>query len=249
MTFYFVLAFLLSAAAYGVAAALLVIRLERHQLRTWRVKCSAADSALDAVNFANAVVASALSSWALYRLDPEERFKVQGGRSQGMIPDCTLGSVCGYISVETVLLLVTSYRVRQYRTALEMIKESLLEMVVFHLVALVGLASVVVCNAGYPLALWMVWSELTSVFIGLDILMSSCRCSRFIRRLSTILLKVCTSLLFLGQRVVLFYYLLWLCWKSIVWEVGFLFQMALLTIGTLLNTHIAWGYISNEFQL
>ena len=76
----FLLAFVLSVLVYGSVAALIVIWIERlyqRRLRWWDVRLKTLNSAIDVINFANAVVASILSSLELYRL--EDRFRVRGG--------------------------------------------------------------------------------------------------------------------------------------------------------------------------
>ena len=130
------------------------------------VKFEAMDRVMDIINFTNATIASILSSWVLMSMEShKERFKVNGGRPNAAA-DWMLGSVCGYIVVEALLLCVTSYRLRGYHWS--HIRNNYGETVIFHMVALVGLTSVVFRNTGYPIALWVVWSELTSVFLGLE---------------------------------------------------------------------------------
>ena len=52
-----------------------------------------------------------------------------------------------------------------------------------------------------------------------------------------------STVLFVFQRVVMFYYLLWLSWTQFEWDVGFVFQFTLLVAGTTLNTHMATSYV------
>ena len=167
----FLLAFVLSVLVYGSVAALIVIWIERlyqRRLRWWDVRLKTLNSAIDVINFANAVVASILSSLELYRL--EDRFRVRGSRTDTPLADYTLRSVCGYIAAEIgfVSLVGCNYVRRGNVGAWTLLKQIYAEMLLFHAVAFVGLTSVVLRNTGYPFALWVVWSELTSVFIGLQ---------------------------------------------------------------------------------
>ena len=239
----FLLAFAVSTLSYGAAVALAFAWMkDQGGYMGWQKRFVALNKALDVANFANAVIASVLSSWALYQL--EERFLVRGGRASGdgFLADCVLGSVCGYIAVEILVVSLTSARYSN-TPAWSYLWHIYGEMVLFHAVAFVGLTSVVLRNTGYPVALWVVWSELTTVFIGLENFTSGCGNS-FSRHLSEFWGK-CASLLFIVQRVVLFYYLLWQSWISFVWETGFVFQLGVLLAGTLINTHMGWKFITN----
>lgn len=251
MTLHFAFALMVSAVVYGVAASLLLLWLEKR----WRTcftsrtlknfQSLAMDQTVNIVNFANAVTATVLSSWALITLG-EGKFDVTGGRAGGVIADYTLGSVCGYIIVELSILYVTSIRLRTSPWSWVLTNNSYREMVVFHIVALIGLISVVIRDTGYPLGLWVVWSELTTVFIGLEQFMTTSRfvSSSFFQRL-IVLVRVSSGVLFVVQRVVVFYYLLWLCWRNLVWDVGFMAQLILLIAGTILNTHMACAFVTD----
>ena len=240
---HFLLAFVVSTAGYGVAVALIYARGKDERCYIgWRRKLAALQKAVDIANFSNAVIASVLSSWALYRL--EEKFLVRGGRSgDGFLADCVLGTVCGYIAMEVTVVSLASFSYRRNgdRLAMSYLWHIYREMVLFHAVAFVGLSSVVFRDRGYPVALWVVWSELTTVFIGLENFTSG----SYRLRLLSKLWGQCASLLFVVQRVLLFYYLLWQSWRSFVWETGFVCQMGVLLAGTLLNTHMAWDFITN----
>ena len=221
----FLLAFVLSVLVYGSVAALIVIWIERlyqRRLRWWDVRLKTLNSAIDVINFANAVVASILSSLELYRL--EDRFRVRGGRTDTPLADYTLGSVCGYIAAEIgfVTLVGCNYVRRGNVGAWTLLKQT----------------SVVLRNTGYPFALWVVWSELTSVFIGLQTFTEG---NRHLSRLW----GMCAAVLFVLQRVLLFYYLLWLCVRDFVWDTGFICQLGVLLAGSVLNTHLAWNVIAN----
>ena len=245
----FILAFVVSTTVYGIITVLVIAWLERRRSSSgcshWRVKFAAMDRTVDIINFANALITSALSSWVLQSLDGYEAFNVIGGRPSGVVADWTLGSVCGYIVVESLLLYVTSHRLRGDPWSWSLMKDAYKEMVLFHMVALVGLTSVVIRNTGYPLALWVVWSELTSVFLGLERFIEVGRylCSRSVHTWLVFAVRACSAVLFVLQRVVVFYFLLWLSWRHFVWEVGFLFQLTILIAGTSLNTHMGFTYI------
>ena len=237
--------FLAFTAVYGLLAAVIIFQMERMYPGNISWRETALDTAFEVVNFTNALVASVLSTSVLAAgLDATERYNVMGRKPSTLAVDLTLGSVCGYIVVEALTLYVSSYRLSVWSWT--RVKESFRGMVVFHAVSLVGLLSVVVRDAGYPLAMWVVWSELTSVFIGLDSFIFSCNdmCSIPVRAWLTFVVRTCAGVLFVVQRVVLFYYLLWLCWSQFVWELGFVFQLAILVVGTLLNTQMAVGYIT-----
>ena len=237
----FLLAFVLSVLVYGSVAALIVIWIERlyqRRLRWWDVRLKTLNSAIDVINFANAVVTSILSSLELYRF--EDRFLVRGSRTDTPLADYTLGSVCGYIAAEIgfVSLVGCNYVRRRNVGAWTLLKQIYAEMLLFHAVAFVGLTSVVLRNTGYPFALWVVWSELTSVFIGLQTFTEG---NRHLSRIW----GLCAAVLFVLQRVLLFYYLLWLCVKDFVWDTGFICQLGVLLAGSVLNTHLAWNFIAN----
>ena len=237
--------FLAFTAVYGLLAAVIIFQMESMYPGSISWRETALDTAFEVVNFTNALVASVLSTWVLAAgLDATERYNVMGRKPSTLAVDLTLGSVCGYIVVEALTLYVSSYRLSTWSWT--RVKESFRGMVVFHAVSLVGLLSVVIRDAGYPLAIWVVWSELTSVFIGLDSFIFSCNdmCSIPVRAWLMFVVRTCAGVLFVVQRVVLFYYLLWLCWSQFVWELGFVFQLAILVIGTLLNTRMAVSYIT-----
>lgn len=236
----FFLALVVSAVLYGSAAVLITVRGETPPWRylSWQGRLWVLAKAVDMINFANALAASVLSSWELYQT--KERFIVTGSRSgDGQLADSTLGIVCGYITVEIILVTVACFRHRKNSPALAHIRHTFGEMLLFHAVAFLGLSSVVLRNSGYPIALWVVWSELTSVFIGLENFTSEAPPRSISGRISR-LSSVFSNVLFIIQRVVMFYYLLWLSWRSFVSETWFVCQTGILLIGTLLNTHMAW---------
>ncbi len=117
----------------------------------------------------------------------------------------------------------------------KMAVDSYKEMVVFHVVALIGLLSVVILDAGYPVALWMVWTELTSVLLGVESFLEVIGGSQ--RHAKTV--EVGNTVVFIFQRVVLFVYLLWVCLDQFMWELGFVVQFVILVAGTALNSLLA----------
>ncbi len=220
------------AGFYGLLAAGTLTYFERKYPRGdwWRAK--ALDRTIDTVNFTNAVLATLLSSWALLSLDRTERINVRGGKAS-QLAGWTVQSVCGYIVVEISVLLLSRYRLTTQFWKLAV--DSYKGMVVFHVVALVGLVSVMTLDAGYPLALWVIWSELTSVFLGLESFLQNIGVSRSHAK-EFFVLEVGSTLMFVFQRVLLFDYLLWVCWDQFSWEVGFVLQFAILVAGTALNS-------------
>ena len=241
----FIFAFLGSLVGYGLASAIVIFLVEGRQRQRvsclWRATLRTLNRAVDVINFVNALIASTLSSWALYYL--EGRYHVRGGRTNSPLADVILGTVCGYIAVEIGLVSLTclSHVMSGNRAAWTVLKQVYAEMLLFHVVAFVGLTSVVFRNTGYPLALWVVWSELTSVFIGLQNFTEGTR--HTILRQTAVFCGACAAVLFVLQRVAMFYYLLWLSWRDFVWETGFICQFGVLLAGTLLNTHLAWEII------
>ena len=142
------------AAGYGTLATALVVCYERKYSRS-----KALHVAVDVTNLINAVTATILSSATLWMMTAEQRGNVAGGVPNDLAV-WTLESVCGYILVESALFLVSHCR--------NMSVEAYRHMFYFHTVALVGLLSVLFSNSGYVIALWAVWSELTSIFLGLE---------------------------------------------------------------------------------
>lgn len=226
-------AFLASTGLYGLLAARALVHFERQYPRSHWWRATALDRTIDVINFTNALVATVLSSWALVVLGEAERTNVRGGKPSELA-GWTVESVCGYIVVELSVLLLSRYRLpsKYWKMALDAYRW----MVVFHIVALLGLVSVLVLDVGYPFAMWVVWSELTSVFLGLESFLEGSGWSQ--TNVKTYLaLEVFSTLMFIFQRVIVFVWLLWLCVEQFAyWDVGFIVQFAILVAGTVLNT-------------
>ena len=143
---------------------------------------------------------------------------------------CTIESVCGYIVIE--LVLVAS------KCDWTATKRSYMTMEILHIAGLIGLSSVLLLNTGYPIAIWVIWTELTTVFMSVEDYFEN---SKLSLKHPTVywLLTVCTVIVFLLQRVVLFLYLVWLSLTRFVWKFYFIFQLLLLIAGTVLNTMLA----------
>ena len=234
--------FLVSAAFFGVLAAYLLAHYERKlRLRSVSWQAQALDRAIEVVNAANATIATILSSWVLATGDKEEVTNVRG-RKPNSLAGWTVEIVCGYIVVELVLMLVARYRLP--RESWEWIKELYKWMVGFHIVALAGLMSVLILDVGYPVAMWVVWSELTSVFLAAaDFLEASGISQSTTKAHLYCVVKVSCAVLFVFQRVVVFLYLLWLCLVQFAWELTFVVQTIILSAGTVLNIVQAVGHI------
>ena len=227
--------FLASTGLYGLLAATVLIGLERrHSQNEWQ-RAKVLDTAFNTINFVNAVAATILSSWVLISLDASERTNVTGGRPSELAR-WTVESVCGYIVAELLLLAVSSRRLS--KQFWDWAKESYKWMVIFHIVALTGLLSVLLRDVGYPLAMWVIWSELTSVFLGVESFLEDSRLHlRYARVYRTV--EGSSTILFVFQRVFVFLFLLWLCWAQFTWEMAFILQLAILVVGTILNISLS----------
>ncbi len=197
-----------------------------------RLKAKALDRAINVTNFSNALIATILSSVALYHTDSQQRTDIYL-QQPSAVAQWTIECVCAYIFVEFTFLFAASCRLS--RRYWELTKRALLGSVIFHGVALLGLSSVLYFNTGYAIALWVVWSELTSVFLGIEVYMEdtlNIHTSPLLYRV----VQMCTSVSFILQRVVMFLVLLWFCWKQFTWQPLFLSQLFILCVGTILNT-------------
>lgn len=244
---YLMLCFLAFAGLHGLLAASVLTYLEnKHSgsplIDWWRAQ--ALDKTIDVINFINAVTATVLSSWVLLTLDGPERANVTG-RKPSDLAGWAVESVCGYMVVELVLLVVSSYRLtRRYWTQM---KAAYCGMVIFHVVALFGLTSVLLLDTGYPLAMWVIWSELTSVFLGVEAFLQTTGLRlRYVLVYRTV--AVCGTLTFVFQRVVIFLYLLWLSWAQFTWKLSFIFQVVILIVGTVLNAVFAADLVAEWFR-
>lgn len=188
---------------------------------------------LDFVNFVNAVTATILSSVVLYSMDGSERTDMRG-RTSSRLATWTIESVCAYLIVEMTLLSVSSFRLSKSSWAC--VKECYKETVAFHVVAFIGLASVLLTGVGYSVAMWVIWSELTSIFLGLQTFLEvySLHHTR-----AYYVVEMCSLVTFIFQRVLMFLYLLCLCLMQFTTEFLFIIQFIILTAGTVLNAVLA----------
>ena len=208
------------ATLYGILATALLVCCERKHDRRRALHVT-----VDVINFINAVTATTLSSAALWSMSAEQRRDVAEG-----IPNAlavwTVESVCGYIIVETVLFVVSHCRglsVEDYQ-----------HMSYFHIVAFTGLLSVLVSNSGYAVALWTIWSELTSIFLGIECFLEQSS-QGWVCRVT----ELCGDLAFVSQRVLVFFYLLYLCLTQFRLELMFVVQTSILVTGTIMNGMLA----------
>jgi hypothetical protein len=185
----------------------------------------------DVVNFVNAVVSTFLSSIVLFALEGAYWTHVTM-RKENELVGWTVEWVCGYLLVELPFLTLNKYRLS--RSALEEFRSSFDDILAFHGVALVGLLSVLLLDSGFVIAIWVIWSELTSVFLGIEVFFEVQE-YHLSRKNVYALLAVTTTLCFIFQRFIVFLYLLWLCWCQFNWHASFLAQLAVLIVGFLLN--------------
>lgn len=188
---------------------------------------------LDFVNFINAVTATILSSIVLISMDSSERTDMRG-RNCSKLATWTIESVCAYLIVEMTLLSISSLRLS--KASWGWVKECYKETVIFHIVAFIGLTSVLLTGVGYSVAMWVIWSELASVFLGLQ---SFLEVYRLHHTKAYFVIERCGSLVFIFQRVLIFLYLLWLCLMQFTTEFLFIIQFIILAVGTVINIMLA----------
>ena len=186
------------------------------------VKETLIDATFDVINFVNSIIATIMSSTALYELGPDKRYAITKGKTISL-EKWTIESVCAYICVEFMFLFISSFTVTMNEWA--SIKSRYFNMECLHLVGLIGLSTVLVFDCGYPLAMWVIWTELTSVFLGIQ----------SITRTKNKLLDTVTNIVYFLQRVVLLLYLVWLSFVDIKWEVHYIAQFSLLVAGLVFN--------------
>ena len=189
---------------------------------------------LDFVNFVNAVTATILSSIVLFTMDSSERTDMRG-TTHSKLATWTIESVCAYLIVEMTLLSISSFRLSKF--SWDWVKECYKETVAFHIVAFLGLISVLLTGVGYSVAMWVIWSELTSIFLGLQTFLEVYRLHR---TRAHYVVEQCGSLMFIFQRVLIFLYLLWLCLVQFTTEFLFIIQFIILVAGTILNIVLAY---------
>ena len=204
-------------------------------LSTFKARKEAMERILDIVNFINAVTATILSSIVLCTMDSSERTDMRG-RTHSKLATWTIESVCAYLIVEMTLFTVSSFRLS--KSSWNWVKECYKETVAFHIVAFLGLISVLLTGVGYSVAMWVIWSELTSVFLGLQAFLEVYRLHR---TRAYYIIEQCGSLIFIFQRVLIFLYLLWLCLLQFTTEFLFIVQFIILVAGTILNIVLAFS--------
>lgn len=230
--------FIFTVLYFSIASAVLFFNESRlrHRYRDLnQAKARSLDRAISAANLSNAVVATILSSISLYILDDQQRTNIYL-RQPGALAQWTIESVCGYIFVEFALILLNSFRLswKSWKRLTGALQDSL----TFHTVALIGLLSVLVFDVGYAVALWVIWSEFTSIFLGIESWMEETSLNVWYTRLFR-LIKASSTVTFIFQRVVVFFALLWLCWQQFTWGLLYIAQLSVLCIGTVLNVKLA----------
>ena len=204
---------------------------------------------IEILNLINAIVASLLSSWVLMFAGKEEITNINGrlpGYNQ--LASWTIEAVCGYIVVEVALSFIS--RCRLSSQSWDLLMDYYNEMIVFHVVALFGLASVLLLDSGYTVAMWVIWSEIASVFTGIEqeFHYASFIPEKYKEWFSLPFNIVCTVSMVL-QRVVVFLWLLVLCVVQFTWKSAFVCQLSILCVGTVLNIYIVSDPVRETFRL
>ncbi len=205
---------------------------ERNQ-STFKARKEAMERILDFVNFINAVTATILSSVVLYTMDSNERTDMRG-RTHSRLATWTIESVCAYLIIEMSLLSISSFRLS--KSSWDWVKGCYKETVIFHIVAFIGLNSVLLTGVGYSVAMWVIWSEFASVFLGIQTFLEVYTLHH---TRAYYIIEHCGSLVFIFQRVLVFLYLLWLCLMQFTIEFLFIIQFIILAAGTVLNIVLA----------
>ena len=191
------------------------------------------------LNFANAIICTVASSWVLYCMEATDRLDIHAAKSSPLA-GWTIEAVCGYILVESTLLLHAKRwlpRAEWYKVA-----ASFGSMSVFHIVSLAGLLSALLTGSGYTIATWGIWTELTSVFLGVKDFMLYGRWEVF-RPRSYQAVNIFAQVLFVLQRVCLFSYLVWLTFWQLSWHPVLVGQFVILLVGAVLNAKAAYEQI------
>ncbi len=221
------------------------LRLSSRYKNEDRKKAKSLDRGVTVANFSNAIISTILSSISLYCLNSQQRTDIYLTRPSS-IAQWTIESVCGYIFVEFTFIFGNKYRLSAKYWRLT--KRAVMHTLIFHSVALLGLSSVLLFDTGYAIALWVIWSELTSVFLTIEEYMEETIIELNFPLIFQIV-KTCTSVIFVLQRIVLFLGLLWLCGQQFTWQPLFLLQLLILCLGTVLNVLFviervsAWIYL------
>ena len=132
------------------------------------------------------------------------------------------------------LLSISSFRLS--KSSWHWVKECYKETVIFHIVAFIGLSSVLLTGVGYSVAMWVIWSELASVFLGIQ---TCLEVYELHHTRAYYIVDHFSSLVFIFQRVLLLLYLLWLCLMQFTIDFLFIIQFIILAAGTLLNIVLA----------
>ena len=216
---------------------LLYLENKYERSQTTRIRIGARKDAmeriLDMVNFINAVVATILSSIVLFTMDSDKRIDMRG-RTHSRLGKWTVESVCAYLIIEMTLLSISSFRLP--KSSWDWVKECYKETVMFHIIAFIGLTSVLLTGVGYSVAMWVIWSELTSIFLGVQTFLEIFK----LRRTNIYYaVEICGAVAFVFQRVLIFLYLLWQCLIQFTTELLFIVQFIILAAGTVLNIVLA----------
>ena len=240
--------FIFTVLYFSIASAVLVFNESRlrHCYRALDLaKARSLDRAISATNLSNAIVATILSSISLYILDDQQRTNMHL-RRPGTMAEWTIESVCGYIFVEFTFMLLNSFRLS--KKTWKRLTGGLQDSLMFHAVALVGLLSVLVFDVGYAVALWVIWSELTSVFLGIESWMEETCLNVWYMRLFC-LVRASSTVTFILQRVVVFLVLLWFCWQQFTWGLLYVTQLSVLCVGTVLNVKLAIERVTDHWYI
>ena len=240
---------LVFTAIYSALASKIVFYQQQRLTPVKLKQAKAVIRTIEILNVINAIVTSLLSSWVLLFAGIEEITNING-RLQGynQLASWTIEAVCGYIVVELALCFIS--RCRLSRQSWDLLIDYCNEMVIFHVVALFGLASVLVLDSGYTVAMWVIWSEIASVFTGIEheFHYASIIPRKYKEWFSLLFNIVCTVSIVL-QRAVVFLWLLGLCVVQFTWKSSFVCQLSILCVGTALNIYIASDQVRETFRL
>ncbi|XP_065828543.1 uncharacterized protein [Oscarella lobularis] len=201
-----------------------------------RIFLKALDRTFDIVNFSNALVATVLSSIVLFADPTGETTRPDIVR----LADTTIELICAYLLVELPILIYSRRNLtRSASTVGDDFKSSYDGMIVFHAIALVGTSTARCANAPVRrIALWAIWSELASVFLGIESFFEY-NCFHLSHTNAYACVALLATVAFVFQRVVVFFYLSFFAWSRFVWTIAFGIQFACLLIGTGLNVAFA----------
>ena len=230
--------FLVTFVFYATAAVTLVqYSLKKRRKRTLpktreEVTIDSILWAWDVINFINASIATVASSIVLLETNQGELFDCSV-TSSTPLGTYTIETVIGYIVAELLLTIFTWYYCNVHFWT--RVWDWYSDMILFHVVALVGLSSVLLFGFGYSIAIWTIWTELTSVFIGLEALCL---------KAGSYMSKVCswmTNFLFVSQRGVLFTYLAIQCLLQCRYDSIVILQTLLMLTGAILNIRFIYS--------